>query len=117
MKRLILHLILGLCIAAGVALPAAQACSQQMHSACCQHQQAASSCTMRCADDYAGVARRDASPVRITRLPLGRPLWSLSTVSRCDAPPVTQFHTCLPQKLHHAYAPQKRYLLSCAFRL
>ena len=116
--RLALSLFLGLAIAAGVALPAAQACSQQRHAcSCCPHQQTAPSCAMHCADDYAGLARRDASPFRLTRLPLGRPLQSLAAVPQHSAPPVTPFHLRHPQESPHACASPKRYLLSCDLRL
>ena len=117
MTRRVLSFALGLAIVAGVALPAAQACSQRTDCACCPHQQTAPSCAMRCADDYAGLARQNASPLRIARLPLGRPLWSLAAVPRRYAPPVIQFHTRHPQDPTHACAPPKRDLLSCDLRL
>ena len=116
MTRRVLSFALGLAIAAGVALPAAQACGRQT-SCCCPHQQTTPACAVRCAGDYTGLARRDASPFRITRLPLGRPLWSLAAVPRRYAPPVTPLHTRHPQDPTHACAPPKRYLLSCDLRL
>ena len=115
--RSILNLLLGLAIAAGAVLPAAEACGRRTDGTCCQHQQTAPACAVRCASEYAGLARRDASPFRITRLPLGRPLRSLSAIPRHDTPPVTQFHTRHPQSSEHACAFPKRYLLTCTLRL
>ena len=115
-RHLTLSFFLGLAIVAGAALPAAQACGRQT-SCCCPHQQTTPVCAVRCAGEYAGMARRDASPFRITRAPLGRPLWSLSAVPRRYALPATPFHARHPQESPHACTPPKRYLLSCDLRL
>ena len=115
-RRLMLSFFLGLAIAAGVALPAAQACGRQT-SCCCPHQQTTPACAIRCAGDDTGMARQDASPFRITRLPLGRPLWSLAAGPRRYAPPVAPFHARHPQDSTYACTPPKRYLLSCDLRL
>jgi hypothetical protein len=115
--RLTLSVLLGLAIAAGVALPAVEACGRQTNC-CCPHQQTTPACAVRCADSYTGVARLEASPFRLTRAPLAKSLRSLSAVPRLyTPPPVIRFRTRHAQDSPHAGAPPKRYLLSCALRL
>ena len=117
--RLTLSLLLGLAIAARAVLPAAETWGRRTDGTCCQHQQTAPACAFHCAGEYAGLARQDASQLRVTRLPVRRPLRSLSAIlRRYTPPPVTPFDARHSQDSAHLCAtPPKRYLLSCALRL
>lgn len=74
-------------------------------------------CAMDCADGYAGVGRFDASPLRITKSPLGKSLAGLSSAPLVTAPLIVPMRELRARRSPTVFYPPKRYLLTCTFRL
>jgi hypothetical protein len=73
---------------------------------------------MDCADDdYAGVGRFEASPLRITKSPLRKSLADLSSAPLVTAPLVVPMRELRARPSLTVFHPPKRYLLACTFRL
>ena len=101
------------------------ACSMpaaKTHGCCCTHPGQQSRCATMCStDDYAGVARLDGNPFRITRAPLRKPVASLDAFPVLCRAVSTYGHEAgdwltADARGRPATLP-KRYLRLCALRL
>ena len=117
MKRnLLAAALIGLSLAAGPALVSAHECQPTQSCCCCHTGAMPSGCAMGCADDYAGVGRYEASPLRITKAPLRKPFVSVSAAPSLAVPLVVPVREILRRGSAAAHIP-KRYLLACNLRL
>jgi len=116
--HLVLSLLFVAAIAAGPACSAAEACAPRADCCCCPQQEAARPhCAIGCAEPYAGTARWEAGPLRITSAPLRKPLKGLCALPLSQTPPAIRISIRSLQRCQRAGTPPKRYLLACTLRL
>ena len=123
--------MVGLLLAAGPVATSAAACSmpvaqdhgcRESRDCCCTHPGQQRGCATMCStDDYAGVARLSASPFRITRAPLRKPLASLDAFPvLCRAVPAYGYDAAgwlTADARGRPITLPKRYLRLCTLRL
>ena len=116
--RSALCLVVSAAFFAGVLLPAVEACGKRPCCGGCTTQAATQDCPgVSCADRYAGMDRRDASPLRITTAPLRTSLAQRAAAPTGLSESAAGFLSCSWSPPRSPSAFSKRYLLTRTLRL